>query len=343
MAEAQLTFSALCNQINKGKYAPVYLLHGEEGYYIDRLVKMFEAIIPEGDRDFNLYTLYAPELTPARVIDTCRRYPMMADRQVVILKETQAAGANYLNALQPYAANPAQTTVFVICCRGTQAKGKELFAAIRNCGGVIFESKKLTDRTIGPAISEFIKEKGLTIEPKALAMLRDYVGSDLSRIYNEVNKLTVTLGQGAMITPESIERNIGVSKDYNNFELIAAISQHNELKAFQIIEYFRNNPKNNPAIVTGTVLFNYFSNLLVSLYTPDKSDSALCAALNFRSPFQLIDIRAGLRWYNAWHAIEIISAIRRFDAQSKGIDSRQDTFNLLHDLIFRIFHPLGRP
>ncbi len=342
MAEAQLTFSALCNQLNKGEYAPIYLLHGEEGYYIDRLVKMFEAIIPESDRDFNLYTLYAPELSPAQVIDTCRRYPMMADRQVVILKEAQAAGANYLNALQPYAANPATTTVFVICCRGAQAKGKELFAAIRGCGGLIFESKKLNDRTIGPAISEFIKEKGLTIEPKALAMLRDYVGSDLSRIYNEINKLTVTLGQGAMITPESIERNIGVSKDYNNFELIAAISQHNETKAFQIINYFRNNPKNNPTIVTGTMLFNYFSNLLVSLYTPDKSDSALCAALGFRSPFQLIDIRAGLRWYNAWHTIEIISAIRRFDAQSKGIDSRQDTFDLLHDLIFRIFHPLGR-
>lgn len=342
MAEAAITYASLCNLISKGKLAPVYLLHGEEGYFIDRLVKLFEAIIPDGDRDFNLYTLYAPETTPAQVIDTCRRYPMMADRQVVILKEAQATGANYLNALKAYADNPADTTVFVICCRGAQAKGKDLFAAIRKCGGVIFESKKLTDRTIGPAIAEFIKEKGLTVEPKALAMLRDYVGSDLSRIYNEVNKLTITLGKGAMITPESIERNIGVSKDYNNFELIAAISQHNELKAFQIVEYFRNNPKNNPTIVTGTVLFNYFSNLLISLYTPDKSDSALCAALGFRSPFQLIDIRAGLRWYNAWHTIEIISAIRRFDTGTKGIDSRQDSYDLLHDLIFRIFHPIGR-
>lgn len=342
MAEAALTFSALSNSIAKGKLSPVYLLHGEEGYYIDRLVKMFEAVIPEGDRDFNLYTLYAPEVSPAQVMDTCRRYPMMADRQVVILKEAQSVPATYLTSLIPYIEAPAQTTVFVICSRGAQAKGKELFSKISAGGGCVFESRKLTDRTIGPAISEFIKEKGLTIEPKALAMLRDYVGSDLSRIYNEVDKLTVTLGNGAMITPESIERNIGVSKDYNNFELVAAVSQHNEAKAFKIIDYFRHNPKNNPTVVTGTVLFNFFSNLLLCLYTPDKSDSALCAALGFRSPYQLIDLRAGLRWYNAWHTIEIISAIRRFDAQSKGVDSRQDPYDLLHDLVFHIFHPVGR-
>lgn len=342
MAEAATTFSSLRDQLSKGKLAPVYLLHGEEGYYIDRLVKMFESLIPEADRDFNLYTLYAPETSPAQVMDTCRRYPMMADRQVVILKEVQAMPATYLSALLPYIENPSSTSVLAICCRGAQAKGKELFSKIAASGGVVFESKKLTDRTIGPAISEFIKEKKLSIEPKALAMLRDYVGSDLSRIYNEVDKLTVTLGPGAMITPESIERNIGVSKDYNNFELIAAVSQHNEAKAFKIIDYFRHNPKNNPTIVTGTVLFNFFSNLLLCLYTPDKSDSALCAALGFRSPYQLIDLRAALRWYNAWHVIEIIATIRRFDAQSKGVGSRQDSYDLLHDLIFHIFHPVGK-
>ncbi len=342
MAEAAPTFSSLSSLIKKGNYAPIYLLHGEEGYYIDRLVKLLEEIIPEGDRDFNLYTFYAPETPAPMVMEACRRYPMMADYQVVILKEAQAVPAAYLSALTPYASNPSQSTIFVICCRGAQAKGKELFTAIKENKGVIFESKKLNDRTIGPAIAEFIKEKQLSVEPKALAMLRDFVGTDLSRIYNEVDKLTVTLGPGAMITPESIERNIGVSKDYNNFELIGAISQHNELKAFQIINYFRNNPKNNPTVLTCTVLFNYFSNLLICLYTADKSDHSLMEALGFRSPYQLIDVRNGLRWYNAWHVIEIISAIRRFDAQSKGIDSRQNPYDLLHDLIFHIFHPLGR-
>lgn len=342
MADATATFSSIRNQLTKNKPAPVYLLHGEEGYYIDRLIKMFESLISESDRDFNLYTLYAPETDTNQVIDTCRRYPMMADRQVVILKEIQSMPATYLASLSGYLDTPTLTTVLVLCCRGAQAKGKEIFAKIAACGGLVFESKKLTDRTIGPAISEFIKEKKLSIEPKALAMLKDYVGSDLSRIYNEVDKLTVSLGPGAMITPESIERNIGISKDYNNFELVSAVSQHNEAKAFQIINYFRHNPKNNPTIVTGTVLFNFFSNLLLCLYTPDKSDNALCAALGFRSPYQLIDLRSALRWYNAWHVIEIISAIRQFDAQSKGVGSRQDSYDLLHDLIFHIFHPIGR-
>ncbi len=342
MAAPAITFTSLRNQLRNKDYAPVYLLYGEEGYFIDQLVKEFEAIIPEGDRDFDLYTLYALETTETQVIQTCLRYPLMSSLQVVILKEAQAAQAGYLNKLIPYISAPSRSTIFVICYRKDDLKNKELTKAISAAGGIMFQSKKLNDRNVGPAISEFIKEKNLSIEPKALAMLRDFVGSDLSRIYNEVDKLTVSLGPGAMITPESIERNIGVSKEYNNFELIAAISHHDEAKARKIAAYFSRNPKNNPTVMTTTVVFNFFTNMLIAIYTPDKSDHGLCAALGFKSPYQLIDIRAGLRWYNAWHIIEIISAIRRFDAQSKGIDSRQDPYDLLGDLIFRIFHPIGR-
>ncbi|MCC8176451.1 MAG: DNA polymerase III subunit delta [Bacteroidales bacterium] len=334
MAEAEITYPVLCSMLSKGQYAPLYLLHGEEGYYIDELVKRFEQIIPEGDRDFNLYVMYAPEVEPTQVIEACRRYPMMADRQVVILKEAQAVPATWLNALGSYAASPNPTTILVICSRGEKAKGKDLIGPLKKSGGVVFESKKMNN--VSGAVSQLVKSKGLTIDPKALTMLTDYIGSDLSKIYNEVDKLTGILGPGAMITPEAVERHIGVSKDYNNFELVAAIANRNAQKAFTIIRYFRSNPKNNNPIPTGAVLFNFFSNVLVGQYTADKSDRALAAAMGLKSTYALKDVMPAMRNYNAWQVIEIINDIRRFDAQCKGVGSRQDPFDLLHELIYKI-------
>lgn len=341
MAEA-VTFSSIKNDIASRRLAPVYLLHGEEGYYTDALVKMFEELLPPEERDFNMYTLYAPQVDADTVMDTCRRYPMMSEFQVVILKEAQSVSANYLNALKNYASAPSTTTVLVISCRGAQAKAKDLVAAMKTGGGIVFESKKLNDRSIAPVIRDFIREKGLNIEAKALAMLQDYVGSDLSRIYNEIDKLTVILGPGAMVTPESIERNIGVSKDYNNFELISAIAAHDDLKAYRIVDYFRRNPKNNPTVLVATILFNYFSNMLVAYYAPDKSDRGMMAALGFKSPYALTDIKRGMNFYKPWQVIEIISAIRRFDCNSKGIGSRKDQYDLLQELIFVILNCTGR-
>ncbi len=341
MAEA-ITFNSLKNDIACRQLVPVYLLHGEEGYYIDALLKEFEELMPVEERDFNMYTLYAPQTDADTVMDTCRRYPMMADFQLVILKEAQSVGANFLNALKKYVEAPSPTTILVIACRGAKAKSKDLTTAVKTGGGVIFESVKLNDRSIGAAIRDFIKEKGLNIEPKALAMLQDYVGNDLSRLYNEIDKLTVTLGRGAMVTPESIERNIGVSKDYNNFELINAISAHDDLKAFRIVEYFSRDPKNNPTVVTGTVLFNYFANLLTAYYAPDKSERGMMAALGFRSPYQLNDIRRGMGFYKPWQVIEIISAIRQFDCNIKGIGSRANEYDLLHELVFHILNATGK-
>lgn len=338
-----VTFQSLKNDLKNGRVAPVYLLHGEEGFYTDELVRMFENLLPTEERDFNLYTLYAPQVTAATVMDTCRRYPMMADRQVVILKEAQAVNANYLNSLHNYASSPSPTTVLVIVCRGAQAKAAELTKQIKENGGIVFESKKLTDRTSGPVIREFLRSKGLNIEDKALAMLQEYVGNDLSRMHNEVGKLAIVLGNNAMVTPESIERNIGYSKDYNNFELAAAIARRDIGKAFQIIEYFRRNPKNNPTVLTATILFNLFSNTLIALYTKDRSDRSLMGELGFRSPYQLTDIRKAMTAYRPWQVIEILSAIRKFDTSSKGIGSRTDQYDLLHQLIFTILTCPGRP
>lgn len=342
-ASPTVTFTSLKADIRAGRLAPVYLLHGEEGFYTDALVKMFEAIVPDDLKDFNQFIFYAPQIEPATVMDACQRYPMMYDRQVVIVKEAQAEGANFLNALAPYAGAPSPTTVLVIVCRGIQAKCAELIKKIKDSKGVVFESKKLYEKDMAAAIRGFIQEKGLNIEDRALSMLMEYVGSDLSRIYNEVDKLTVVLGKGAMVTPESIERNIGFSKDYNNFELVRAIARREETKAFTIIDYFRRNPKNNPTVLTAGVLFNLFSNLLITFYAKDRSDRGLMGELGFNRPGQLIDIKAAMTRYRPWQIIEIIDAIRRFDAASKGVGSRADQYDLLHELVFRILTCAGTP
>ena len=341
MATPTATFEGIRSQLKNRKYAPIYILHGEEGFFIDELVKEFEAIVAPEERDFNLYTLYAPQVDMGTVMDVCRRYPMMADYQVVILKEAQAIRSDDLNQLHHYAEHLSSSTILVVCCRGVAVKAKDLVASTVAAGGVVFESKKLNDSRTASAISQFIKERGLNIEPKGLAMLRDYVGSDLSRLYNEIDKLTIALGANATVTPESIERHIGMSKDYNNFELLDAVSRKDAVTVFKVIEYFRRNPKSNPTVMTSSQLFRYFSNLLIAWFTPDRSDSSLMAALGFKSAYALRSYREGMRCYNAWQTIEIISAIRKFDTASKGIDSRSDEYDLLRELMFRILNARG--
>lgn len=341
MSSSTPTYTELKRQLAaRVSIAPVYLLHGEEGYYIDELVKDFENLVPEDERDFNLYTMYAPESGIETVMDVCHRYPMMAERQVVIVKEAQTVRADALNRLHHYVSQPNPTTVLVICCRGAQAKGKELLASVKK-NGVIFESKRLSERNILPVISSLIKEKGLNVDVKSLSMLRDYIGTDISRLYNEIDKLALILGSGAMVTPEAVERNIGVSKDYNNFELIDAVNQRNAAKAFSIIGYFADNPKNNPTVMTVSSLFNQFSNLLIYHYTRDKSQSGYMDALGLRSPWALKGYEQAAGNYNVRQTIDIISAIREFDTRSKGIGSRQNEYGLLKDLIFRIFTTRG--
>lgn len=342
MADA-VTYTALRNALARKQYSNVYFIHGEEGYYIDELAGLFETILPESERDFNQYTLYAPQTDAATVAEACQRYPMMAERQVVIVKEAQAVPVAWFNKLLPYLESPVATTLLVIIARGASVKSATLTKSLAKGRAVVFESKRLAPAAVTNTIREFIKERGLTIDDKALAMLQDYVGSDLSRIYNEIGKMTVALPANAMITPESVERNIGVSKDYNNFELIAAIARRDVPRIYKIINYFRRDPKNHQPIVTTPLLFNFFANLLTALYAPDKSDRGLMAELGFKWPGQLTDIKPGLANYRPWQIIKNISAIRQFDAQSKGIGSRADQFDLFEILIFQILNNPNRP
>ncbi len=335
------SFPDLVKQIRQGKLAPVYILHGEEGFFIDELFKEFEKVIPEAERDFNMYTFYAPEVKTQIIIDTCRRYPMMADRQLVIVKEAQAARADEINKLHAYVATANPSTVLVVLFRGEKAKGRELLAAARKADAVIFESKKPTGRNVDSLITNIVRSKGLNIEPKGLAMLCEYLGTDASKIYNEIDKMAMVLGPGAMVTPESIERNIGISKDYNDFELVDAVAARDMAKAFRILKYFRSNPKNCPSVRTCSNMFSYFASLLTAQFSRDKSPSALKTLLGLKWDMQLNRYTMGMRNYNAYQTIEIIALLRKFDANVKGIGSRQNEYDLLHALLYKILTARG--
>ncbi len=341
MAET-VTFQSICRDLRAGRPAPLYLIHGEEGYYIDALVREFEAMVPEGDRDFDLTTLYAPEIDSAKVVENaCRRYPMLGPRQVVILKEAQAVNADFLKPLAAYASKPTPSTVLCVCFRGAKAKGAEFLKGVKAGGGVIFEALKVKEAQIPTVVSAFIKERGLSVDPKALLMLCDFVGTDLSRLYNEVAKLTVTLGQGAMVTPEAVERNIGISKEYNSFELTRALAERNMPKVMAIYFNYKGNPKAHAVQPLVSLIFNLFANVLAAQYSVDKSERGLMQELGFSSPWQLKDVKVAMGNYNAWQVIEIIDKLREFECASKGNGSRQDPYDLFFDLLTRILNPLG--
>ncbi len=339
MATAAPTFKELQQQIAARKTAPIYVLHGSEGYYVDELVKDFEKLIPEDARDFNLYVLYATQTTPEQVQETCMRYPMMSDFQVVILKEAQAVRADFLDKLTAYAEHPNQQTILVVAGRGDKVTGAKFLKAVRASGGVVFETPKLYENKVGPMIEQLVRQEGLTIDQKALAMLMDHVGTDLSRIMNEVTKLKTALPAGGAITPQVVEKLIGVSKDFNSWEFLDALAARNTAKVYRIADYFEANPKQNPAIMLGISIFGFFAKVLLALYAPDKSESGICGATGAR-PYSgdLKRIVSGMRNYNAWQVINAIAACRRFDVRAKGIGSRADEYALFRELLFTILN-----
>lgn len=336
-----LTFASLRAAIHKRQLAPVYLLHGEEGYFIDQLIKDFDTILTPDEKEFNQYVLYAPRIDLLEVGDICRRFPMMSDRLIVIVKEAQAVRADQLDRMARYVADPAPQTTLVICSRGEKAKGRKLLEALKKSGAVIFESKKIPDYQIGTHISALVKEQGLTVDPKSLEMLKEYVGNDLSKLYNEITKLTGILGKGAQITPESIEYNIGFSKEFNAYELVDALAARDGTRALRIADYFRSNPKASPLVLTSAAIFSFFADLLITYFERDKSEASLMRALGLKNSFQLKRFNIARSRYNAFQVIEIIRALRQFDTMSKGCGSRQNEHQLFRELIFHILTAPG--
>jgi len=334
-----MTFEQIKTDISGKKYQPIYLFMGEEPYYIDELTDMLmESVVPETEKDFNQHILYGLETDVATVVSLARSFPMMSEFQLIVIKEAQ--NLKKIEELEVYAKNPLQSTVLVINYKnGNLDKRKKLYATIEKSGS-IFESKKIPEYKTPAFINSHFTLKGYGIDQKSAQMLTDFLGNDLSKLVNEMDKLLLSIPQNEKrITAELIERNIGLSKDFNNFELLKAVVDKNVFKANQIADYFDKNPKNNPLIVTLVVLFNFFSNLMICYWEKDKSENGIAKALGFRNSFQAKDYITALRNYNAFKSMEIISLLRTYDAKCKGVDNVSTSDGeLLKELLFKIMH-----
>ena len=304
--------------IKNGQIKPIYFLMGEEPYYIDGISDFIEKnVLAEEEKGFNQMIMYGRDVSIEDIVGNAKRYPMMADRQVIIVKEAQDLSRTIEN-LTAYAANPQPTTVLVVNYKYKKIdKRKGLYKAINKIG-VVFESKKLYENQVSDWIRRVLSSKNYTISPKAAQMLVEFLGTDLSKINNELEKLQIVLPKGSEITPVIIEENIGISKDYNNFELQKAIGERNALKAFKIVQYFAENPKDNPMVVTVSLLFNFFSQLLHFHGLSDKSPRNVASALKI-NPYFVNDYITAARYYPMKKVSNIVATLRDFDVKSKGV------------------------
>ena len=339
MAKQEITCEDILKELKAKQYAPIYYLMGEESYYIDLISDYIEEhVLTETEKEFNLTVMYGAEVDVAAVINTAKRYPMMSEHQVVIVKEAQAI--RNIEELSYYLQHPLPSTILVICHKhGTIDRRKKLAASIEKTG-VLFESKKIKEGQLPAFITAYMKRKGVDIEQKSAAMLADFVGPDLSRLSGELEKLIITLPKGQMrVTPLQIEQNIGISKDYNNFELRSALVEKDVLKANKIIKYFEENPKNNPIQMTLSLLFGFFSNLMLAYYAPEKSEQGIAAFLGLKTPWQAREYLKAMKRYSGVKTMQIIGEIRYTDARSKGVANASiGDGDLLRELIFKILH-----
>ena len=341
MATKQSTYQAIMRDLEARKFSPIYILMGEEAYYIDQIADYIaENVLAPEERDFNQTIVYGADTTAGQVADMARRYPMMAEYQVVIVKEAQ--NIRSLDALEKYLNAPVKSTILVWCHKnGTIDKRKKVMGLAQSVG-VVFESKKLKDHELPDFIEGYLDHRKVAIDKKAVQMIADHIGSDLHRMTSELDKLFVGMpeeGSGRKVTPELVEQKIGVSKDFNVFELKNAIAYRNVLKANQIINYFDKNPKSGSVYAILPIVFGYFQNLMILHYSKHETADDIVAALDMKSSWGSQDYRVGLRNYSARKTMDIIAKIREIDAKSKGLDNpNTSSGDLMKELIFYILH-----
>ena len=342
MAEQKTeTYDSIMSDLKAGHYAPVYYLMGEESYYIDKISDYIadHALQPE-ERDFNQTILFGSDVTAAQIADAARRYPMMAERQVVIVKEAQHL--KQTDQLEKYFKQPSPQTVLVMCHKNGTIDGRkrEYVKAIR-AAGVLFESKKLRERDLPAFIEAYLQQRQVSIDPKSTQLIADAIGADLSRLTSELDKVVLSLpAEGRRVTPQVVEEQIGVSREFNSFELRDAIVNRNVFKANQIIKYFDNNPKAGSIYSFLPMLFNFFQNLMIAFYAPNRqSQEGVAEWLELRSPWAAKEYMTGMRNYSGMKVMQIISKIREIDAKSKGLDNpNTPPGELMKELIFYILH-----
>lgn len=339
------TFEGIMQELKAGSFTPIYILMGEEPYYIDIISDYIaENALDEAERDFNQTIVFGSDVTAAQVADMARRYPMMAERQVIIVKEAQ--NLRNMEALGKYAEKPTPTTVLVLCHKnGVIDRRKKanttLISQTEKNGGVVFESKKKGDRELPIFIEDYVRSKNAEIDYKATQMIADHIGADLSRLSSELDKVLISMSEGEKrITPEIVEREIGVSKEFNPFELKSAIVNRDVFKANQILKYFYKNQKAGSLYSVLPLLFNYFQNLMVAYYAPNnKNENSVAQFLELKSSWAARDYMTGMRNYSGMKTMQIISKMREIDAKSKGIENpNTDQGELMKELIFFILH-----
>lgn len=328
------------------KFKPLYLLQGEEPYYIDQVVDFMEAhVLNDGEKGFNQTVLYGKDTDMATILNAAKRYPMMSDYQLIIVKEAQdlkwaketEGNSKDAEVVLSYFEKPLPSTILVLAYKYANFdKRKKIYKAIAN-NGLVFQSDPVRDYKLMPWIEELVKEKGYRIAPQAAALMAEYLGTDLAKIANEVEKLMLNISKDTMIQTDHIQKNIGISKEYNVFELQKALASRNVFKCNQIVNYFADNPKANPMVMVMANLAAYFTKILKYHYLPNKNDAAKELGV---SPYFIKDYELAARTFSHGKTFDIINILRDYDVKSKGLDSTGNTTDgeLMKEMLFKILH-----
>ena len=341
MAQAAVTYESVMHDLKARDFKPIYYLMGDESYYIDKISDWIaENVLQPEEKDFNQTVLFGSDVNASQIVDAAKRYPMMSEHQVIIVKEAQ--NVKNVEPIEKYLKAPMSSTILVMCHKNGTIDGRkrEYVKAIQQAG-VLFESKKLRERDLPSFIEQYLKAREASIDPKSTQMIADAIGADLSRLTGELDKVLLSLPESdRRVTPQVVEDQIGVSKDYNAFEFRDAIVNRNILKANQIIKYFDENPKAGGLYALLPMMFSYFQNLMLSYYCPQKgSQEALAQWLDMKSPWGARDYITGMRNYSGMKVMQIISKIREIDAKSKGLDNPNTApGELMKELIFFTLH-----
>jgi len=330
-------YKKILEELEKKIYHPVYFLSGEEPFYIDVISDYIEDhVLTEEEKGFNQIIFYGKDTEEETIIETARKFPMMANQQVIIVKEAQSL--KNIKILKGYVEKPLNSTILVLNYKyNTLDKRTALAKAIQK-NGILFESSRLYENKIPGWIENYLADVHYTISPQASVLLAEYLGTDLGKVANELKKLSITLPEKTRITTGHIEKNIGISKDYNIFELQNALGERDVLKANRIINYFANNPKSNPIPRTTVLLYIYFSKLFVYHFLKDKSEKSVAASLGIHPYFVKSYSKAAKR-YSTYKLYDIIGILREYDMKSKGFESTNvSDEGLLKEMIYKILH-----
>jgi DNA polymerase-3 subunit delta len=327
----------IISDLRKRIFHPIYLLSGEEPYYIDLISDIIEnEVLDEAGKEFNLSVLYGRDVDVRAILDQAKRYPMMASHQVVIVKEAQ--DVKNLDEISKYVENPLNSTILVLCHKYKKYDGRKTLVKITEKKGVYFDSAKIYEDKLPAWIKSHVEEAGYSITPKATIMIAEFLGNDLSRIVNELSKVYISLPKGNEIDEKLVETNIGISKDYNVFELQSALAKRDVLKAARIVAHFAANPKDNPLVKVVVFLYAFFSKIVLIQGMSGKTDREIASVAGVH-PFFLGEYKTAARNYNFNKLTQIIGLMREYDLKGKGVEAgTADDGELTKELIFKILH-----